>query len=83
MNLDSDDQQWLSTLIERVESNLDRKLVALESRLDQKLIDLEARLTSYTDARFAEARAQMERVETALLTEFQKWAGPMEMKIRS
>ena len=26
---------------------------------------------------------QLERVETALLTEFHKWAGPIEMRVRS
>jgi hypothetical protein len=27
--------------------------------------------------------AQLERVETALLTEFHKWASPIEMRVRS
>lgn len=27
--------------------------------------------------------AQLERVETALLTEFHKWASPVEMRVRS
>jgi hypothetical protein len=28
-------------------------------------------------------RTELERVETSLLTEFHKWASPMEMRVRS
>jgi hypothetical protein len=31
----------------------------------------------------AQAAAQLERVETTLLTEFHKWASPIEMRRRS
>jgi hypothetical protein len=31
----------------------------------------------------AKVRTDIERVETSLLTEFHKWASPMEMRVRS
>jgi hypothetical protein len=31
----------------------------------------------------AKVRADIERAETSLLTEFHKWASPMEMRVRS
>ena len=35
------------------------------------------------DARFEQTYARIEQVETALLTEFHKWARPHEIRIRS
>jgi len=40
-------------------------------------------LKQYLDAKFAEQDAKLERVETALLTEFHKWASPADMRARS
>ncbi len=36
-----------------------------------------------TDEDKAWINAQLERVETALLTEFHKWASPVEMRVKS
>jgi hypothetical protein len=36
-----------------------------------------------TDEDKAWIAAQLERVETSLLTEFHKWASPVEMRVRS
>ena len=38
---------------------------------------------SLTDADRQWISAQLERVETALLTEFHKWSSPVEMRVRS
>ena len=38
---------------------------------------------SLTDADRQWISAQLERVETALLTEFHKWPSPVEMRVRS
>ena len=35
------------------------------------------------ESKFTEVRQEIERVETALLTEFHKWASPLEMRMRS
>jgi hypothetical protein len=48
----------------------------LEEELKQHLEAMEQRLKTYVDER-------CERLETTLLTEFQKWASPVEMRLRS
>jgi hypothetical protein len=35
------------------------------------------------EARFERVEVNIERVETSLLTEFHKWASPIEMRVRS
>ena len=37
----------------------------------------------WTDARLERLDVKIERVETALLTEFQKWASPNEARVRT
>jgi hypothetical protein len=48
---------------------------------------MDQELKQYLDAKFAEQDAKfardLERVETALLTEFHKWASPAELRTRS
>lgn len=50
---------------------------------------MDEELKQYLDAKFAEQDAKfaskqdLERVETALLTEFHKWASPSEMRART
>lgn len=50
---------------------------------------MDQELKQYLDAKFAEQDAKfaskmdLERVETALLTEFHKWASPAELRVRS
>jgi|SRR5580700_10580609 hypothetical protein len=58
---------------------MEQRLVAMEQRLvamEQRLAAMEQRLMTYVDKR-------CERLETNLLTEFQKWASPVEMRLRS
>ena len=43
------------------------------------ITESESRMT----AKIADTRALIEHVETTLLTEFHKWASPMEQRIRS
>ena len=40
-------------------------------------------ISAQFDERDKRLLAQIERVETALLTEFHKWASPVEMRVRS
>lgn len=55
---------------------------------------MDVELKQYLDGKFAEIRREiadldskfkqdLERVETALLTEFHKWASPMDARIRT
>ncbi len=48
---------------------------------------MDPELKQYFDAKFAELRSEfkgdLEDVETTLLTEFHKWASPVEMRARS
>ena len=55
-------------LLAQIERNNETVFARLDARLDR---DKESML------------AQLERVETKLLTEFHKWASPVEMRIRS
>ena len=51
-------------------------------QVDARFEQIDARFEQI-DARFEETYARIEQVETALLTEFHKWARPHEIRIRS
>jgi hypothetical protein len=51
------------------------------TELGGKIADLNGKIAEL-DAKFATKR-DLERVETALLTEFHKWASPAEMRART
>jgi len=53
----------------------------LKQYLDGKFAEIDRRF-SEQDAKFA-TKLDLERVETALLTEFHKWASPAELRSRS
>jgi hypothetical protein len=44
---------------------------------------MDEELRRHLDAMKAELKSDIERVETALLTEFHKWASPAEMRART
>jgi hypothetical protein len=50
----------------------DARITAVETGLDAKITAVETRLD-----------AKIEKAETNLLTEFQKWASPMEARVRA
>lgn len=57
----------------------------LKQYLDTKFADMDARFDvkfAALDGKFA-TKADLERVETALLTEFHKWASPAEARART
>jgi hypothetical protein len=60
----------------------------LKLYLDGKFADIDRRFAEI-DGKFAEqgskfaTKQDLERVETALLTEFHKWASPVDMRARS
>ena len=51
----------------------------LKQYLDAKFAEADAKV----DTKFADVYAKIERVETALLTEFHKWASPAEMRAKT
>jgi hypothetical protein len=66
----------------------DRKRL-MDNELKQYLDGMEARIGTKLEQSFADIQARfatkedLERVETALLTEFHKWASPAEMRAKS
>ncbi len=57
-----------------MDSELRQYLEGMEARIGAKLTDMHAIFATKED---------LERVETALLTEFHKWASPSEMRAKS
>jgi hypothetical protein len=61
----------------------------MDNELKQYLDGMEARIGTKLEQSFADIQARfatkedLERVETALLTEFHKWASPAEMRAKS
>jgi hypothetical protein len=71
--MDNDLKQYLDTKFADIDVNfvaLDGKFVALDGKF------------AALDGKFA-TKADLERVETALLTEFHKWASPAEARART
>ncbi len=70
--LTDEDKQWIAAQIVATEQRMMGRLEATEQRMMGRLEATEARLES-----------RIERTETALLTEFHKWASPVEMRQRT
>jgi TRAP-type C4-dicarboxylate transport system substrate-binding protein len=68
MGLTDDDKQWIQDAMRRETGRVESKLERVQTALDDKIERLDAKV---------------ERVETSLLTEFHKWASPVEMRQRS
>jgi hypothetical protein len=76
-----------------LDEELKQYLVAMEQRLmgmeqhlqgmEQRMLAMEQRLNTRIDEVKAYVDERCERVETTLLTEFHKWASPVEMRLRS
>lgn len=70
-----------------MDAELKSFLEAMEQRLnqqnEQRLEALETRVKHYIDQRIEVVEARIERVETRLLTEFHKWASPVDARMRS
>jgi flagellar capping protein FliD len=75
----SDSEARLSAKIERVETSL----LSSQERLNAKIDSVEERLNAKIDSVEARLNSKIERVETSLLTEFHKWASPVEMRMRT
>ena len=78
--LSDEDKQWLSDLLEE---NVQRKL---EQHRIGSLETLEQHRIAFLELLELQRIAlleRIERVETTLLTEFHKWASPVELRARS
>jgi hypothetical protein len=64
-----------------MDQELRQYLDAKFSQVDAKFSQMDAKF-SQMDAKFA-TKQDLERVETALLTEFHKWASPADMRART
>lgn len=64
----TEDKQWISDQLARAEE----RMLARMGELSTRVAEQEERLSM-----------KIEGVETALLTEFHKWASPMEARVRS
>jgi hypothetical protein len=66
-------------------AELDGKFAGKFAELDGKFAELDAKFAgkfAELDGKFA-TKQDLERVETALLTEFHKWASPADMRART
>jgi chaperonin cofactor prefoldin len=70
--LTEDDKQWLSQRLGKVETELSQQLEKVETEVSQQLGKVETEFSQ-----------RLEKVETTLLTEFHKWASPVELRQRS
>jgi hypothetical protein len=69
--MDEDLKQFLTRIAERQDARMDK----LDARMD--------RLETAMEAMGARLDAKIEKVETTLLTEFHKWASPLESRERA
>jgi hypothetical protein len=87
VSLTNEDKEWLQAelgaTLGRVESNVAASVKDLESRLSTLIFDVAASVRDLESRLTAKFSADLEAMETKLLTEFHKWASPTEMRLRS
>lgn len=62
---------------------LEDRMVSMEGRLNGQMALMEDRLNARIDEVKIYVNERCERVETALLTEFHKWASPLQKRVNS
>ena len=72
-------EQKLSERIDQVEHKFSERMVLFEHKLSDHIEQVEQKLSERID----QVDVKVERVETALLTEFHKWASPTASRINS
>ena len=78
MSLTDDDKRWFSGQLEKVHERVEERFAQMDARFAQ----VDARFAQ-VEARFERVEERIERVETTLLTEFYKWAAPVEARQRT
>lgn len=76
--MEAADKQWFEELFKSQQKQSDRRFDQIEVRFEQ--ID---RKFEQIDLRFKEVDERIEKVETSLLTEFHKWASPLDARMRT
>ncbi len=72
MSLDEDDRRWIREELGRIKADFKSELGSIKAEFRSELEQVEHRF-----------RVGLEHMETTLLTEFHKWASPVEMRQRS
>jgi hypothetical protein len=67
----------------QLEGRLATRIDAAEARMGNRLEAAEARMGNRLEAAEARMEERLEATETRLLTEFHKWASPMEARQRT
>ena len=83
MPLTEEDKQWFSEQLGHVESRFSSQLEGLETRFASGSKSLETEFSSQLENVGTRFSSQLEGLETRLLTEFHKWASPVEIRQRS
>jgi hypothetical protein len=65
------------------DEQLQSLFAGMERHLDKRADEFQQRVTDQVTALRAEIKATGEHVETTLLTEFHKWASPVDAKLRT
>jgi DNA anti-recombination protein RmuC len=77
--LTDDDKRWLTERFDSLGVELNTVRAEFSERIDRVRVELAERLDSVR----VEFSERLEKVETTLLTEFHKWASPVETRQRS
>jgi chaperonin cofactor prefoldin len=83
MSLTEADKQWIVSQLERSAERTTSRMGSFEERMNSRMDSFEERMNSRMENLEERMNSRVEHVETALLTEFHKWASPMEMRVKS
>ena len=73
----------LRDYLQAMEHRSNERIGSLETRLNERIETLEKRLNEGVESLETRLNERIEIVETRLLTEFHKWASPMDARVRS
>jgi hypothetical protein len=74
--LTDEDKQWFA-------NHIAERIAESEERMSARIAQTEERISARVAQTEERMSARIEKTETALLTEFHKWASPVEMRQRT
>lgn len=83
MAFTDEDKAWIAVLMQGLEERFNEKFTGLEERFNERFTGLETRFDEKLQSLEERFDEKLRNVETTLLTEFHKWASPLEMRQRS
>ena len=83
MSLSNEDKEWMTAQDNTLRQEFRVQVDGLRQEFKVQNDGLRQEFKVQTDGLRQEFRDGIERVETSLLTEFHKWASPMELRVRS